>query len=63
MSIQDQKNQERMNKLIEEFNEKNARLSELKLEKDRLAMETVPGAMLWDQLIENKICKEKILSI
>jgi hypothetical protein len=46
MSIQDQKNQERMNRLIEEYNDKNAKLYELKMEKDRLAMETVPGAML-----------------
>lgn len=34
-----------MNQLIEEYNEKSAKLQELKLEKDRLAMETVPEGL------------------
>ena len=46
MALNYQKNQERMNKLTEEYNEKQAKLDELKSEKERLALQTVPVELL-----------------
>ena len=47
INVQELRNQERINKLTEEYNEKSAKLEMLKLEKDRLALETVPDVLLW----------------